>query len=124
MLFLLHHFYPAFNVPVVPGISCASGVRNTVPDEGVAPAGGIEGGAYATGKALRDLSEGPPNPDDVKDTLLSGAEVAGKFAGGVRAAWDGAGAPLETPEPEVPATGGGGTDGAAGGAGPPGGGGG
>jgi hypothetical protein len=110
MLFLLHHFYPAFNVPVVPGISCASGVRNTVPDEGVAPAGGIEGGAYATGKALRDLSEGPPDPDDVKDTLVSGAVVAGKFAGGVRAAWDGAAAPLKTPEPDVPATEGGSTD--------------
>jgi hypothetical protein len=116
MLFLLHHFYPAFNVPVVPGISCASGVRNTVPDEGVAPAGGIEGGAYATGKALRDLSEGPPNPDDVKDTLLSGAAVAGKFAGGVRAAWDGAAAPLQTPEVEpAPVEGSGTTDVATGG---------
>jgi hypothetical protein len=110
MLFLLHHFYPAFNVPVVPGISCASGVRNAVPDEGVTTAGGLEGGAYATGKALRDLSEGPPNPDDVRDTLLSGAAVAGKFAGGVRAAWDGAAAPLKTPEPDVPATEGGSTD--------------
>jgi hypothetical protein len=116
MLFLLHHFYPAFNVPVVPGISCASGVRNALPEEGVAPAGGIEGGAYATGKALRDLSEGPPNPDDVKDTLLSGAAVAGKFAGGVRAAWDGAAAPLKTPEVEpAPVEGSGTTDVATGG---------
>jgi hypothetical protein len=76
----------------------------------VTTAGGLEGGAYATGKALRDLSEGPPDPDDVRDTLLSGAAVAGKFAGGVRAAWDGAAAPLKTPEPDVPATEGGTTD--------------
>jgi hypothetical protein len=109
MLFVLHHYYPAFNVPVVPGISCASGVEHAVPEAGD-PVGGIEGGAYATGKALRDLSEGPPNPDDVRDTFMAAAEVAGKFAGGVRAAWDGAAAPLQTPEDQaVPPTEGGAT---------------